>query len=262
MQKYLDLLYDCKVAADRQIADDEAPVVTPLPSLTLKCCDDIVEDLLNGCMVCCGCGLVVENKIYIYHQPYAQRSNFANQMQRPLGSSGHVTFNRKRFYQPLTHFKEHLRRYMGARFTTIDENVLEKVRGSVLNLQDSNAHQMVKSVLKQHRHTHLYKEIFTIIYLCGGQPPHLDSKVYESCIEDFKKLMFHFMKCRSQWQRHSMPSMYMLLDMLLRVHGHEPHYKFPHLKNMRLRQQVLDIYSSLRQSSTNLSNLYIGFKNQ
>jgi hypothetical protein len=255
-QKYLELLVECGV-----VPPSELPSVPVEPQKTFlynepkRCCDDIVEDTLNGCMVCCGCGLVVERKMFIYHQPYQQRSNFSNQFQKPLGSDGHVYFTRKRYYQPLTHFKEHLRRYMGARFTIIPDSILDKVREEVANVNDTNAHDLVKAVLKRNGHTRFYKEIFTIIYLCGGEAPNLSIAVYNTCIEDFKKLMYHFMKSRQEWQRHSMPSMYMLLDMLLRNNGHTPHFNFPHLKNMRLRQQVMDIYDQLRQKSAkNLSN--------
>jgi hypothetical protein len=253
-QKYLDLLVECGVLPQPEVVVVQEPQQTFLFNEPKRCCDEIVEDTINGCLVCCSCGLVVEQKMFIYHQPYQQRSNFVNQYQKPLGCDGHVSFTRKRYYQPLTHFKEHLRRYMGARFTVISDNILEKVKKEVANINDSNAHDLVKAVLKRHGHTKLYKEIFTIIYLCGGQAPHLHSNIYNACIEDFKKLMYHFMKSRKDWKRHSMPSMYMLLDMLLRANGHEPHFKFPHLKNLRLRQQVLDIYHQLQDKSTILSN--------
>lgn len=221
-----------------------------------RCCDDIVEDVLNGQYVCCRCGKVVDNKMFVYYQPFQARNAFSNQHQRPVGSEGHVTFIRKRFYQPLTHFKEHLRRYMGARFTEIPESLIDKVRESLGGLEkDPDAHDKVKTILKRYGYTKLYKEIFTIIYMAGGTAPQLDTAVYLACIEDFKKLMYHFVRCRDQWQRYSMPSMYMLLDLLLQANGHVPFYKFPHLKNVKLRERVQHIYEELRNKT--LSNLTI-----
>lgn len=221
-----------------------------------RCCDDIVEDVLNGMYVCCGCGKIIDDKMFIYYQPYQARNTFSNQHQRPVGSEGHVTFVRKRFYQPLTHFKEHLRRYMGARFTEIPDDVVAEVARCLPNIaHDPDAHGKVKAILKRQGRTKLYKEIFTIIYMAGGKAPHLDTSVYLACIEDFKKLMYHFVRCRDQWKRYSMPSMYMLLDLLLHANGHRPFYNFPHLKNLKLREQVQMIYDELRTKVIDLSNL-------
>lgn len=243
--KYLELLVDCGV-----LPEEQRPVEQEV-SLRIeeRCCDEVVADEVNGCWVCCGCGKVQSSHMLIYHQPFNnQRFTYPNQSSNPFGSGGHMTITRKRHYKPLTHFKEHLRRYMGARFTPIPDEVFTEVRKQVVDLQDPYCHSKVKAVLKRMRMTRLYKEIFTIIYMAGGTAPHIEIEVYEKCVADFRVLMYQFKSRRDVWKRHCMPSMYMILDLLLKANGHTPHYHFPKLKNRKLRQQVCDMYTELREN--------------
>lgn len=154
-----------------------------------------------------------------------------------------VYFTKKRYYAPVTHFKEHLRRYMGARFTDIPEFVVQGTAG--VDVQSADAYFEMKKRLKELGVPKLYKEIFTLIYLHGGRKPCIQNDVYEKCIHDFKVIMTKFLASRVEYHRHSMPCNYMLLDLLLTRNGHESYYKLPYLKNDKCRDRVMEIYSDL-----------------
>ena len=158
-----------------------------------------------------------------------------------------VFFTKKRFYAPVTHFKEHLRRYMGARFTKISDQVIENTKN--VDVTDRDAYFRMKDKLKQMKMSKLYKEIFTLIYIHGGVKAGISNDVYEKCVQDFKVLMQKFLGTRTDYQRHSMPCNYMLLDILLRKNGHEPYYRLPYLKNEKCRQRVMEIYSDLKSKA-------------
>lgn len=160
-----------------------------------------------------------------------------------------VFFTKKRYYAPITHFKEHLRRYMGARFTEIPQHVIDGTRD--VNVENVDAYFLMKTRLKQLKMSKLYKEIFTLIYLHGGHRPCLNNDVYEKCIHDFKVIMQKFLGTREIYQRHSMPCNYMLLDIMLRQNGHVAYYQFPYLKNDKCRDRVLEIYSDLKSKLNN-----------
>ena len=69
-------------------------------------------------------------------------------------------------------------------------------------------------------------------------------------------MQHYFLKDRKDWDRHSMPSNYMILKMVLERNGHEPYYDIPLLKNDKCRFQVYDIYFYLEKllNSTERSN--------
>ena len=133
---------------------------------------------------------------------------------------------------------------MGARFTDISDEVLKGMDD--VDIHDRQAYNLVKGILKKLKKPKLYKEIFTIIYLKGGHKPALENEVYENCIKDFKIIMNYFLTIRSTYGRHSMPSNYMLLDLILRRNGHDPYYVIPYLKNDECRDKVMSIYQDLK----------------
>jgi hypothetical protein len=165
-----------------------------------------------------------------------------------------VYFTKKRYYAPITHFKEHLRRYMGARFTEIPQSVVDGT--ACVDVKDPNAYYLMKNRLKQLKVPKLYKEIFTLIYMHGGFKPQIQNNVYEQCVEEFKIIMQKFLGTREEYRRHSMPSNYMLLDILLKQNGHDPYYTFPYLKNDKCRDRVLEIYSDLKIKTCNDNKCY------
>lgn len=172
-----------------------------------------------------------------------------------------VFFTKKRFYTPVTHFKEHMRRYMGGRFTDIPQTVIENTKD--INVDDPNAYFLMKTKLKELKMVKFYKEIFTLIYMKGGHRPNIRNDVYEQCVHDFEVIMQKFLETRKEYHRHSMPSNYMLLDILLKQNGHESFYNFPYLKNDKCRDRVMEIYSDLKgKVSCNFKKRIIDGDNQ
>jgi hypothetical protein len=184
----------------------------------------------------------------------------------PWGMKSSYTYKKRRFYNPLTHFKEHLRRYLGARFTLIPQELMADLRTMNLNVQHPEAYNTVKTALKSlrhkqyqtsrmnhhtkftehrvHRSTNFYKDIFTIIYELGGQKP--DFNNMQQLYQKYKDLTYYFTRKKIQLARHNMPCNYMLLDILLRECDHTPHYNLPYLKNINLRDTVIHIFHQLR----------------
>ena len=142
---------------------------------------------------------------------------------------------------------------MGARFTEPSEK-LQKIHGSIeeisetidLDVTDKNSYFIVQKQLKARGLNSLYKEIFTIIYRKGGVNPKVSYEVFEKCIAEFKILMYHFIRNKEIWGRHSMPSIYMMMDILLKENGHTPYYNIPKLKDDILREKVVSIYKDLK----------------
>lgn len=222
---------------------------TQYDNYPFKCCyyQSIVTDKYNECYYCNECGLCMKEKVIVYQQPTYSNNISSFYFQKPLGSTNTITFYRKRFYKPLTHFKEHLRRYMGSRFTNIPHDLISKLKD--VDVENVNAYFLIKAKMKSLGLNKYYKEIFMIIYQLGGVRPYIDNVLYEQCVADFQKLMFHFIKGRNEWKRHSMPSMYMVLDILLRKNGHTPYYTIPCLKDDQLRERVYKIYNELADKS-------------
>lgn len=238
---YEDLLNEIGIAQPLS----ETPSKIPLPNIP-TCCTGDTNDIiiLDGAHVCWQCGNTVDFSVYVFYNPYTAAG-------KPVGHSNTITIERKRGYKSLTHFKEHLRRYMGARFGEYPKDMIEKMRGSVA-VDDPNCYRDVQSLLKRNGHRKMYKEIFTIIYALGGTKPGIDNKVFDACVTDFMWLQARFtqMKKMSSTGRKNMPSMYVLLDLLLKRNGHQPFYTIPYLKDENLQSNVMSIFDILNGSGT------------
>lgn len=94
-------------------------------------------------------------------------------------------------------------------------------------MHDRNAYHLIRAQLKQRKMHAKYKSIFTIIYALGGRAPKITSRFKEQCMDTYRALEHFFKQRRDQFRRKSMPSVYMLLDIVLRQNGHEPYYFIP-----------------------------------
>lgn len=146
----------------------------------------------------------------------------------------------------MTHFKEHLRRYMGARFGEPPKGLVEKL-GEMVNVNDPKCYRHVQKALKQLGHKNLYKEIFTLIYSLGGKRPYIDNHIFDNCVTDFMWLQAQFAQLRKNeaTKRKNMPSMYVLMDILLKRNGHQPFYQLPYLKDEILQSKVIELFEIL-----------------
>lgn len=198
--------------------------------------DSYIDD---GAYTCWQCGLVSRSREFVFYEPYAKSG-------QPLGAGATHTFERKRSYKSLTHFKEHLRRYMGARNGLYDVAVVDMLRASV-DVLDPWCYRAVQRALKLAGAKKMYKEIFTLIYMLGGPHPKIDNHIFDKCVTDFMWLQERFRRLKSikGTVRKNMPSMYVLLDILLRRNGHTPFYMLPYLKDARLQTKVHELFAEL-----------------
>lgn len=209
------------------------------------CCGQVLVDYVDGFMTCFQCGHVhVQERQYVNYEPSNNKPS-ANGQTQPLGSHSHMYYEKKRFYKPVTHFKEHLRRYMGARFTEFPNNFMEQIEQQKIDVMDRNAYHTVRKALKDLGYSRYYKEIFTIIYALGGKKPHLDDQIYHKCVHVFGQLTQAFERLKKDMKRHSMPSHYVCMKMLLQHFQHEPYYLLPTLKDDRLLKQAEEMIDRL-----------------
>ena len=215
---------------------------------SMLCCAPIFLDTKQGCYVCTGCGLVRNSKYIVQEEEPVYYD-----IGQPFGSKGCYGGNSKhRPYKPITHFREHIKRYLGQRFTEIPETLLDDVRGC-FDLGDRDAYSKVKQRLKSlrgkeyrvlvwdrqmrrytpryNRSTCYYKDIFQIIYALGGVQPPLEH------IEELERVFigvsynFHLLAKQCRTTRRNIPSYYMILDYILKMNGTPSQYDLPVLKN-------------------------------
>lgn len=220
-----------------------------------SCCDTVEEDRVNGCYSCVGCGLVLDDKYY--------DSNEA-QPSKPHLRQTYVTMYRA--YKPLTHFREHYRRYAGHRDTDIPQSLLDDLRPYVSDARHPEAYAMVKRGLqqlknhqypvrfydkkykvyktKQYPPQKFYKDIFLIVYRMGGIQPDLNHIHANRIYDQYKVVEYGFRQLPTK-DRRNMPSHFYILLQLLRLNGHEPHYVIPQLKAERLRCRIEKIYATI-----------------
>jgi hypothetical protein len=242
---YLEMLKEAGIDVELMQEPDPSPNI-PLAT----CCGQILMDYVDGSLTCFICGHVKENeKQYVLDDSGYGKSLYPGHVSQ-MGSQSCMYFEKKRFYKPVTHFKEHLRRYMGARFTVLPEDMMTKLKAMQLDMMDRDAYLHVRQALKHLKYSKYYKEIFTIIYILGGVKPKLSDQIYHQCIHVFTKLMQSFERLKLEMKRHSMPSNYVCLDKLLRHFDHEPYYNMPTLKDQRLLQQAEEMIGKLCQNSS------------
>lgn len=231
----------------QQLSEKVSPEENSLENYTdhtvtkATCCNSTQNIVIRSGTYCCySCGAVTDNYVYEWYQPQHKGNG-------PLGCMNTMTITRKRFYSSLTHFKEHLRRYMGARFTVYGDEVVRMLRLQNIDVEDKDCYLNVQKALRKNGMRKLYKEIFTLIYALGGKNPKIDNKLFDDCVTDFKWLYegFQQMKKSSNTRRKNMPSMYIILDLLLKRNGHTPYYNIPYLKDKDLQARVIMIYNTL-----------------
>lgn len=222
------------------------PVDKPPEPFTYSCCGkwayEVAELNRESMLTCWECGKVLEMNLYVLQE------NEYGDDGKPLGSkSQYGPIPKRRVYKRITHFREHVRRYVGARFKSIPDSVLDAMRGNPeIDIEDCNCYDQIKKVLKQLKQPKLYKEIFTIIYMLGGHRPGIDNNIQE-LYENFAAFDYYYEQIRQDVQRKNGVSYYMVLDIMLREIGQVPYYNLPYLKDDDLRCNVLDIFARIRQ---------------
>lgn len=209
-------------------------------------CNAPTIETREGYEVCEACGLVLRTDMLEKEPPqYRSRRQYRHEGSAWLGGDEDSYMPRKRFYKPLTHFRQHLRSYLYARNVNLpDERIMNHLRATVRVL-DKSAYYLVKKELKKLGAQRYYKDVFTIIYALGGHKPQVSPEQVDSMCHYFKRWYYNFNQLE-RFGKHNTPSIYMLMEIILREFGHEPYYFIPTLKSEKLRARVLRIYDEVK----------------
>lgn len=240
-EKYAELLAD-------YLGYDTIPENNILNQIPVKSVHPCIAPTIEhgGYLVCEMCGFVLQIDM-IEKNPPTRRNH---RLYRHEGTSAWLGADEdsyiavKRFYKPLTHFRQHLRAYLYARSIAIPDDVISHIQCHV-DIMAKDAYHLVKTELKKINHQALYRDIFTIIYRLGGHKPDISPEQIDCMCNYFKRWYYHFNKL-NRFGKHNCPSVHMLMDIILREFGHTPYYYIPTLKSAKLRHRVVEIYESVK----------------
>lgn len=226
---YLQLLKDYGL-------DVDVPAAPPISrDCTLRCCGPVEQN--TGMWSCIKCGKVIQgNVISIDYEPIYEKQ-YRHQDNKALGGGEHWYTEKKRYYQPLTHFRQHMNSYLGKRNRLIPE-WLKSTLLKTVDVHNKDAYIKVKQRLKDYGQAYYYKDIYSILYQLGGTLPHF---IYPDDLEQEFKIWYNHFKAEGKFGGHNTPSMLMLLHLFLRRMNHTPFYDVPFLKSKKLRSRVVSI---------------------
>lgn len=242
----MDKVYADLLASELDIHVAPEQVINQLPAAppTHPCAAPTIETR-EGYEVCEACGLVLRTDMIEREPPqYRQRRQYRHEGSAWLGDNEDSYMPRKRFYKPLTHFRQHLRSYLYARNVDLPDDIMTHLRTTV-NVNERAAYNVVKSELKRLGAQRYYKDVFTIIYALGGHKPQISPEQVDSMCNYFRRWYYNFNRLE-RFGKHNTPSIYMLMEIILREFGHEPYYYIPSLKSDKLRARVLKIYDEVK----------------
>ena len=202
----------------------------------MQCCLDeynnpsfITHDGFPTCTIC--------SKVQIHFRELDDSTITKPTFGELLGMNNGYVFISPRFYKPISHFREHLRRYMGANQVQLNEDQWTYLKD---HLDETNiyAYMILKNLLKKLNLPRQYRNIWSILYKLGGKIPELSNEQFHMCLNIFKKFLVVYDQEKEKWNRKSIPSHYMLLNEFLQLVQHEKYYAFPELKNEVLKKNV------------------------
>ncbi len=239
--EHLQLLRDYGIPVD-------LPKEEPLKQqpYILTCCGPI--ETRSGSMVCVDCGKVLQDKVMALDYEPTFSHQYRHQDSKALGGNEHWYTEKKRFYQPLTHFRQHLNSYLGKRQRVIPEWLLDTLKVKI-DIKQKDAYIKVKQHLKDYGKACYYKDIYSILYQLGATEPKF---IYPDDIEQEFKIWYHHYK-EEKLGGHNTPSMMMLLHLFLKRMNHTPYYDVTFLKSKKLRTRIFDIDSEILRRRTSLT---------
>lgn len=176
-------------------------------------------------------GFSLSNEEDIPHWSNSRRKNFGVQMP-----------SKKRYYSSKIHFTTHLKRYLNHTTPTdISKEIMEDIKKTVA-IDDFDAYAHVREYLWRHKLGKYYKDIFSIIYTCGGKVPTLSPQQHQQLDRLINALQHFFYTTRQKWGKKSMPCVSLMLEYLLRQCGHELHYRLHVLKDQNLLSHANEFY--------------------
>lgn len=180
--------------------------------------------LNEGFWTCYDCGKVKHQLLEEYE--------YTGVFTKNSGVNPGFNYTAFRFYKPINHFREHLRRFMGSRNCTLDLKLFED-----LDVQNRQIYYHVRDRLKQLKIKNQNKNIWSIIYALGGKFPMLDSQTFQQIIGLFMKFTSNYSKY--QGRRKSVVSHDMILTEIFKKVGYETYYQLPVIKNERNKNNIL-----------------------
>lgn len=180
----------------------------------------------EGYQVCSVCGKVGER--ILDDEPGPEGMFTAT-----TGINPGYNFSVYRAYKPMNHFREHLRRYMGSRSTSMNLELLK------INIKNRRAYFYIKKQLKKLKMRREYKNIWSILYKLGGEMPAIDNILFHRILNCFGEFMSKYPL--HQGERKSVPSHDMLLSAILQKLGYKPYYYLPLIQSRSIRDNVFYI---------------------
>lgn len=253
MDIYADLLSSVGITMPLE-EKPQQPISLPFSETCPECQAPFEEWGPIGDYGCWDCGILSKHPQYATTEMEYQQERTSYGKIIPKGLKSQITYTKRRGYNPLTHFKEHLRRYMGYRFSLDPETKswkefpadLKKLMTESIQLNAPDAYFQARKVLKKYpKGAKYYKDVFQLIYECGGQRPEISQQLFDKCVRHFMNFQYKFLRLREEYNRHNLPCYYMILELILKQQGHQPHYEFPHLKDELLKEKITDIFQEV-----------------
>jgi hypothetical protein len=197
--------------------------------------------------VCMDCGRVIPDAIkqFMFYMGGDASEGCSYYSRNPKNNTGVQMPTKRRFYQSKIHFMTHLKRYLG--LVTAHDGVSQEIIDEVTNtidVKDKLAYFEVRDFLKRKKLGCHYKDIFSIIYRCGGVMPNLDGEQMRTLERHINSIQSFFYANRQRWGKKSMPCVPWILERLLIRCGHEPHYCLHMLKAASLQKEAENFFQA------------------
>ena len=220
---------------------------TKQKSYVLECCGPVEEH--SGMMSCINCGKVLQDKVLAKEFEPCFSFAYRHKDKSALGADEHSFLERKRYYKPLTHFRQHMNSYLGKRHRVIPEWLLNSLRH--IDISKPDAYIVIKKQLKEFRQACYYKDIYSILYQLGAPIPNF--KHVDVLEQEFKSWHYQFVKF-NKFGKHNTPTLLMLLHIFFERLNHKPFYTVPYLKSIKLRHRVFEIDKHILESRGDTTN--------
>jgi hypothetical protein len=176
-------------------------------------------EIQDGFYTCCICGLV-KDQVLDDSITYTE-------------TNAGIYLTKTRFYKPINHFREHLRRFCGFRTTNLNCNLLQ------VDLHDRNAYDVIQKYLRKYKIRSEYKNVWSILYKLGGTPPVLSSKQHLQIMQYYMYFLQKFPEVKQN--RKSVPNHDMVLAAILKKIGYDSFYHLPQIKSKKIKENILFI---------------------
>lgn len=243
-EAYISLLGDIGIHVEQKTVVE--PAAQEPVEFSHECRGEWFPEESNSYIVCSLCGLVLSTLPSIdMDNSQRHRRMYRHENPRWLGLDEDSYMPRRRYYNPITHFRQHLRCYMSTRITDIPSDIMSHMQLKI-DITRRDCYHKVKLELKKMNRQEYYKDIFSIIYALGAPRPAITPEQMDAMCNYFKRWYHHF-NTQSRFGGHNTPSMHMLLNIIMKEFGHEPYYDMPMLKSEKLRSRVYTIYEDVKK---------------